>query len=175
MQRTVPRQTRHQANDFLVIPKAKATVLLTKQMLGQIHRMDMVGGNDAEMADEVVYESVRSTTSRSKLGIQLTQSGFKLIRFNDGKRGQVGELVGDKDAMADVADIPGDADNRLPFKNNVEYEWARFMQASKMTKRSMTMFFSNPTLASMREHLSYKNMDEMWALLTELTYGKVTW
>ncbi len=77
--------------------------------------------------------------------------------------------------MANVADIPGDADNRLPFKNNVEYEWARFMQASKMTKGSMTMFFSNLTLAPMREHLSYKNMDEMRVLLTELPYGKVIW
>ncbi len=51
--------------------------------------------------------------------------------------------------MADVADISGDADNRLPLNNNVEYEWARFMQASKMTKGSMTIFFSNPTLAPM--------------------------
>ncbi len=49
------------------------------------------------------------------------------------------------------------------------------MQASKITKESMIMFFSNPTLASMQEHLSYKNMDEMRALLTELPYGKVTW
>ncbi len=49
------------------------------------------------------------------------------------------------------------------------------MQASKMTKRSMRMFFSNPTLAPMREHLSYKNVDGMKALLTELPYGKVTW
>ncbi len=77
--------------------------------------------------------------------------------------------------MTDVADIPGDADNQLPFKNNVEYEWTRFMQASKMTKGSMTIFFSNPTLAPMREHLSYKNVDEMRALLTELLYSKVTW
>ncbi len=49
------------------------------------------------------------------------------------------------------------------------------MQANKMTKGSMTMFFSNHTLASMREHLSYKNMDKMRALLIELPYGKITW
>ncbi len=89
--------------------------------------MDAVGGNNTEMADEVVHESVRSTTSRSRSGIQSTQSGFKLIKFNNGRRGQTGEPVEDEDAIADVADIPGDADNRLPFKNNVEYEWARFM------------------------------------------------
>ncbi len=80
-------------------------------MLGQIQKMDVVGSDNAEMADKVVYESVRNTTSRSRLGIQSTQSGFKLIRFNDGKRGQAGEPVGDKDAIVDVTDIPGNADN----------------------------------------------------------------
>ncbi len=39
----------------------------------------------------------------------------------------------------------------------------------------MIMFFSNPTLASMREYLSNKNIDKMRVLLTELPYGKVTW
>ena len=47
--------------------------------------------------------------------------------------------------MVDVIDTLGDADSLL-FKNNVEYKWVRFMQASKMTKGSMIMFFSNPTL-----------------------------
>ncbi len=111
MRCTIPRQTQHQANDFLIIPKAKATVSLTEQMLGQIQKMDAVGGDNAEMADEVVHESVRSTTSRSKSGIQSTQSGFKLIRFNDGRRSQAGERVGDEDTIADVADIPGNTDN----------------------------------------------------------------
>ena len=109
--------------------------------------MDAVGGNNAEMANKVVNESVRSTTSWSRSRIQSTQSQFKWIWFNDGKRGQVREPVRNKDAMADVEDILNDADNCLLFKNNVEYEWARFMQASKMTKRLMTIFFSNPILA----------------------------
>ncbi len=39
----------------------------------------------------------------------------------------------------------------------------------------MTIFFSNPTLAPMREHLSYKNVDKMRTLLIELTYDNVTW
>ncbi len=39
----------------------------------------------------------------------------------------------------------------------------------------MIMFFSNSTLVPMWEHLSYKNVDEMRALLTKLPYGKVTW
>ncbi len=39
----------------------------------------------------------------------------------------------------------------------------------------MTMFFSNSTLALMREHLSYKNADKMSTLLIEISYSKVTW
>ena len=38
----------------------------------------------------------------------------------------------------------------------------------------MIIFFSNPILAFIWKHLSYKNVDEMRALLTELLYGKVT-
>lgn len=37
--------------------------------------------------------------------------------------------------------------NCLTFENNLEYVWARFMQACKMTKESMTMFFTNLDLA----------------------------
>ena len=48
------------------------------------------------------------------------------------------------------------------------------MQDSKMTKKSIGIFFNNPDLASMQEHLSYKNVDEMKALLTKLLYGKIT-
>ena len=44
-----------------------------------------------------------------------------------------------------------------------------------MTKESMGKFFNNPDLASIQEHLSYKIMDEMKTLVTELPYGKVTW
>ncbi len=49
------------------------------------------------------------------------------------------------------------------------------MQASKITKGLMTMFFSNPTLTLMQEYLSYKKVDKIWALLTELLYSKVIW
>ncbi len=79
--------------------------------VNKIGRIDAVGDDDEEIADKVVYESMYNITSWSKSGIQSTQSGFKLIRFNDGKRGQAEEPVGDKDAMADIADIPGDVDN----------------------------------------------------------------
>ncbi len=63
-----------------------------------------------------------NTISWLRSGIQSNQSKYKLIRLNDGRRGQVGKLVGDKDIMPDVADILSDVDNCLLFKNNVKYE-----------------------------------------------------
>ena len=77
--------------------------------------------------------------------------------------------------MVDVANILSDADNCLLFKNNVEYEEITFMQTSKMTKRSMTMIFSNPILAPIQEYLNYKNIEIMRTLLTKLLYDKVIW
>ncbi len=38
----------------------------------KVGRMDVFGGDDAEMADELVHKSVHSTTSRSRSGIQST-------------------------------------------------------------------------------------------------------
>ena len=57
----------------------------------------------------------------------------------------------------------------------MEYAWAKFMQTSKMSIGLMGMFFNNPDLAPMQQHLSYKNVNKMRALLTELPYVKVTW
>ena len=120
-------------------------------------------------------ESMRSTYTRSRSGIQSTQSGFKVIGFTNSERGQAGKPVGDKEVMAYLTDKPVVLnDNGLTFKNNVEYAWAKLMQDSKMTKQSTGMFFNNPELAPIREHLSYKNVNEMRVLLTELSYGKVT-
>lgn len=77
--------------------------------------------------------------------------------------------------MTSMINIPDVEDkNRLLFKNNVVYVWARFRQASKMTKKLMTIFFTNPNLTLMQEHLSYKNIDEMRTLFIELLYSKVT-
>ena len=76
--------------------------------------------------------------------------------------------------MINIADILGDASNCLLFKNNVEYKWVRFIQGSKMRKGLMTIFFSNPTLALMQEYLSYKNINKIKVLLTELLYSNVT-
>ena len=81
-------------------------------------------GEDIEMPDvrHIPPEREHTTSSRSRSGIQSIQSGFKLIEFNDGKRGQAGEPVDKENTMAYMADIPIEQDNNcLLFKNNVEY------------------------------------------------------
>ena len=121
-------------------------------------------------------ENMRSTCTRSRSRIQSNQSGFKIIGFTNSKRGQAGEPVDDQKFMTYLADKPIILnDNGLLFKSNVEYAWAKFMQDSKMTNRSMEMFFNNLDLAPMLEYLSYKSVDEIKALLTKLPYGKVIW
>ena len=93
-----------------------------KRLINKIRRIDAVSDDDAEMADKLVYESVYSTTFRSRSEIQSTQNRFKLIRFNNGRRDQAGKLVRDKDVMVNVIDILDNTNNCLPFKNNVEYK-----------------------------------------------------
>ncbi len=190
--RTIPRRIQRGTNDFLTIFEAEAMLPFTEQMeeiysykeeggqyTNNVEKTDPVGTAEyAEKTDgeQVNPESVRSTWTWSRSGIQSTQSGFKVIKFTNSERRQAGEPVGDDEVMAYLADKPVVLNNNgLPFKNNVEYAWVKFMQDNKMTKKSMGMFFNNPDLAPMRKHLSYKNVDEMRALLTELPYGKVSW
>ena len=74
--------------------------------------------------------------------------------------------------MANISVV--EDNNHFPFEDNDEYIWARFMQASKMIKELMTIFLvTNLTLTPMRKYLSYKNVDKMKALLTELSYYQV--
>lgn len=54
--------------------------------VNKIGKIDVIGSNNAEMADKMIYESVCKTTSRARSGIQSTHSEFKLIRFNNGKK-----------------------------------------------------------------------------------------
>lgn len=49
------------------------------------------------------------------------------------------------------------------------------MQDSKITKRSLRMFFNNPDLVFIQKHLIYKNVYKMKALLRELLYDKINW
>lgn len=80
-----------------------------------------------------------------------------------------------KDAMAYMKDILVYVENNYhPFINSVNYTWAKFLQASKILKESIDMFFYNPDLALMQEQLSYKNVVEMRALLIKLAYSKIT-
>lgn len=76
--------------------------------------------------------------------------------------------------MTYMMDIPIDQNNNCHlFKNNMEYAQAKFIQASKMSKKSMDIFFNNSDLALIQEYLSYKNGDKMGALLRKLSYGKI--
>lgn len=47
------------------------------------------------------------------------------------------------------------------------------MQANKMTKESIAIFFINSDLVSIPNYLSNKNIDNIRILLTKLLYGKV--
>lgn len=82
----------------------------------------------------------------------------------------------DKNTITYMEDILVDIDNNYYlFKKSVDYVWAKFMQAGKISKKSIDMFFNNPNSTLMGEQLTYKNVDQMWALLTELPYNKVIW
>lgn len=99
-----------------------------------------------------------------------------MIKFGNSKKEDVEKLVRYENVVADMANIPViDNNNCLPFKNNIQYIWTRFMQASKIIITSMTMFFTNHHLARIWEYLNNKNMDKIRALLQELLYDKVTW
>ncbi len=84
--------------------------------------MNAVDGDNVKMTNKVIHESVHGTTSRLRSRIQLTQSEFKLIKFNNGKRGQAEKLIEEEDTIVYVADISSDKDNYLLLKNNLEYK-----------------------------------------------------
>lgn len=78
-----------------------------------------------------------------KIQNQLTQSRFKLSKFGNNKKEQTGKLIKFKDVIIDIANILFIKDNNCFLnKNNVEYAQAKFMQASKMIKRSMIIILS---------------------------------
>ena len=72
--------------------------------------------------------------------------------MNDGKKIQVKELIGDKNIKVDVINIANDANNYLPFENNIKYKLIRFMQVSKIIKKSMIIFLNNPIFVSIEEY-----------------------
>ena len=71
--------------------------------------MDPVGTPEsAEKADgeQINPESVRSTCTQSRSGIQSTQSGFKVIGFTNSEMRQVGDPIKDEEFMVYLADTP---------------------------------------------------------------------
>ena len=180
VRRTVSRNTLYKTNGFSMA-KTEAILPLVELINKEespytdvFDRRDPAGidkaaempgrSEDTEMPDvrHIPPKSEYTTSSRSRSGIQSIQSGFKSIEFNDGKRRQAGMPVDNENTMAYMADISIEQDNNgFSFENNVKYAWAKFMQTSKMSKRSMGMFFNNLNLAPMQQHLSYKNVDEM--------------
>lgn len=116
-----------------------------------------------------------NTFSKLRSEIQLTQSEVKLIKFSNNKRKYVRKLVGYEDIMLDMTNIPIIENNNChPLKNNIEYTWANFIQNNKITKKPITISFTNFNLASMQEYLSYKNVDKIRVLLTKLSYSRIT-
>ena len=66
-----------------------------------------------------------------------------MIKYKDNRREQTGERVRYKDVLIGIANIPVVKDNNhLLFNNNIEYTWVRFMQTSKMTKSSISIFLT---------------------------------
>ena len=52
-----------------------------EEQTNKFGRLDIVGSDNVKMANNMIYESVYSTTFWSRLSIQSTQSKFKLIRL----------------------------------------------------------------------------------------------
>lgn len=75
-----------------------------------------------------------------------------------------------------MADIPIEQNNScFLFKNNVNYIYTKFIPINKLFKELINIFFNNPNFVLMQQYLSYKNLDKIKMLLTELLYNKVTW
>ena len=74
-----------------------------QKLMNKVRKINAVSGNDAEMADKIVHESVYNITFWSTSRIELIKSKFKLIKFHDSRKNQVENLVEDKNAIVDVA------------------------------------------------------------------------
>lgn len=57
-----------------------------KRPINKVKRKDIIGSNNIEIADKIVYENVYSTTFRSRSRIESTEREFKFVRFNNNKR-----------------------------------------------------------------------------------------
>lgn len=140
--RTVLRNTLYNTNYFSATSKPKAMLEPAKEGDYKSPYLDNLdrrysGDNDenTEMPDvkhitPISDHSIseRTTSTRSRSGIQSIWSGFKSIKFDDSQGGQAGEPVGDEDTMAYMEDVPVDMDNDCyPFRYGVDYAWAKFL------------------------------------------------
>ena len=129
---TISCQIWHQV---LVIPKAKATVLLIKQMLGliqvtyfnnekrlinKVRKIDAANSNNIETVNKVVYKNVHSIIFWSKSEIQSPKVGLNGLGWIIVKKNQARKLVKNKDVIVNITNILGNANNCLLFKNNIE-------------------------------------------------------
>lgn len=71
---------------------------------------------------EVIRENMHNIFFRSRSGIYLFQSEFKLIKFDDSKKKQAEKQIRYENDVANIANIAIIEDNnRFLFKNNIEY------------------------------------------------------
>lgn len=67
-------------------------------------------------------ENVCSICTWLRSGIQLILKKFKIIKFINNKRGQIGKPIENEELMAYLVDISIILNNNgFPFKNNIKY------------------------------------------------------
>lgn len=99
-----------------------------------------------------------------------------MIKLDKKERRQTRKSETYENIIVEIVNIQVIKDNNcLLFRNNTKYTWARFMQANKITKSSIVIFFTNLNLAFIWKHPRYKNIDKIKDLLTKLLYGRVIW
>lgn len=87
-----------------------------KEDLNKVSNMVRVDNIEDVKIAEVTSDSIYIIFSWSSSGIQFTWSRFKLIKFNDSRKKQVGELVRYRDIMTSMVNIPVvEDDNCLSF------------------------------------------------------------
>lgn len=57
-----------------------------EKLINKVGKIDVIGGDNAKIADKVIYKSIYNIISWSRSGIQSIHSEFKLIKFNNGKK-----------------------------------------------------------------------------------------
>lgn len=73
-----------------------------------------------------------------------------MIEFDDSLKSQTKKLIKNKNTIVYMANIlVFVGHNYFSFKSNIEYTWVKFIQANKITKKSIEIFFKNLDLVIM--------------------------